>query len=73
LLTIRNIKLHTTPDSITINHYLRMIKEGLNIVLWSKLSRIHQKERKVHFVGGVLLIYLMIIWIIIPLCRIQRC
>jgi UDP-N-acetylmuramoyl-L-alanyl-D-glutamate--2,6-diaminopimelate ligase len=26
---------HTTPDSITINHYLaEMIDSGLNIVLW---------------------------------------
>jgi UDP-N-acetylmuramoyl-L-alanyl-D-glutamate--2,6-diaminopimelate ligase len=37
--------MHTTPDSITINHYLsEMVKEGLNIVYGGELSRNSPKK-----------------------------
>jgi UDP-N-acetylmuramoyl-L-alanyl-D-glutamate--2,6-diaminopimelate ligase len=39
--------MHTTPDSITINHYLsEMVKEGLNIVYGGELTEFTKKERK---------------------------
>jgi len=47
---------HTTPDSITINHYLReMIKEGVEYCFMEVSSHgIHQKRTEgLHFVGGV--------------------
>jgi UDP-N-acetylmuramoyl-L-alanyl-D-glutamate--2,6-diaminopimelate ligase len=45
---------HTTPDSVTINHYLsQMVALMLSIVLWSKSHGIHQKNRALHFTGGV--------------------
>jgi hypothetical protein len=52
---------------ITINHYLaEMIDSGWILFYGSKLSWDSSKEQTLHFVGGVLLICLMIIWIIIP-------
>jgi len=47
---------HTTPDSITINHYLsEMIKEGVEYCFMEVSSHgIHQKRTEgLHFVGGV--------------------
>jgi UDP-N-acetylmuramyl-tripeptide synthetase len=47
---------HTTPDSITINHYLReMIKAGVEYCFMEVSSHgIHQKRTEgLHFVGGV--------------------
>jgi UDP-N-acetylmuramoyl-L-alanyl-D-glutamate--2,6-diaminopimelate ligase len=47
---------HTTPDSITINHYLReMINEGVEYCFMEVSSHgIHQKRTEgLHFVGGV--------------------
>jgi UDP-N-acetylmuramyl-tripeptide synthetase len=47
---------HTTPDSITINHFLReMIKEGVEYCFMEVSSHgIHQKRTEgLHFVGGV--------------------
>ncbi len=47
---------HTTPDSITINHYLReMVKGGVEYCFMEVSSHgIHQKRTEgLHFVGGV--------------------
>ncbi|WP_040473762.1 UDP-N-acetylmuramoyl-L-alanyl-D-glutamate--2,6-diaminopimelate ligase [Flavobacterium frigoris] len=47
---------HTTPDSITINHYLsEMIKEGVEYCFMEVSSHgIHQKRTEgLHFAGGV--------------------
>jgi UDP-N-acetylmuramyl-tripeptide synthetase len=47
---------HTTPDSITINYYLReMIREGVEYCFMEVSSHgIHQKRTEgLHFVGGV--------------------
>jgi UDP-N-acetylmuramyl-tripeptide synthetase len=48
--------MHTTPDSITINHYLsEMVKEGVEYCFMEVSSHgIHQKRTEgLHFVGGV--------------------
>jgi UDP-N-acetylmuramyl-tripeptide synthetase len=48
--------MHTTPDSITINHYLsEMVKEGVKYCFMEVSSHgIHQKRTEgLHFVGGV--------------------
>jgi UDP-N-acetylmuramyl-tripeptide synthetase len=48
--------MHTTPDSITINHYLsEMVKEGVKYCFMEVSSHgIHQKRTEgLHFIGGV--------------------
>jgi UDP-N-acetylmuramoyl-L-alanyl-D-glutamate--2,6-diaminopimelate ligase len=56
-------KAHTTPDSIAINYYLNeMIKEGVEFCFMEVSYMVFTKKRTaLHFTGGVLLIYLMII------------
>jgi UDP-N-acetylmuramoyl-L-alanyl-D-glutamate--2,6-diaminopimelate ligase len=47
---------HTTPDSITINHFLKeMVKEGVEYCFMEVSSHgIHQKRTEaLHFVGGI--------------------
>ena len=55
---------HTTPDSLTINHYLReMVEAGVEYCFMEVSSHgIHQKRTEaLHFVGGIFTIYRTII------------
>jgi UDP-N-acetylmuramoyl-L-alanyl-D-glutamate--2,6-diaminopimelate ligase len=62
---------HTTPDSITINHYLAEMRCRVEYCFMEVSSHgFIKRTEALHFVGGFLPICLMIIWIIIPLRRI---